>query len=99
MTEKASEMDSDLRARVVTPEHGAASKEQRLSNLEAWQRQKDIDSARHDERWKHMDDRFNRIETKLAGVNDTLTWIMRIVIGGILMGAVAFMLQGGFSPG
>jgi len=99
LTEKASEMDSDLRARVVTPEHGAASKEQRLSNLEAWQRQKDIDSARHDERWKHMDDRFNRIETKLAGVNDTLTWIMRIVIGGILMGAVAFMLQGGFSPG
>lgn len=98
MTEKAPDMESDLRSRMVSVEHQTQGHGQRLSALEAWQRQKDIDGARHDERWKHMDDRFNRIETKLAGVNDTLTWIMRIVIGGILMGAVAFMLQGGFSP-
>lgn len=98
MTEKAADMESDLRSRVVALEHQTQNREQRLAALEAWQRQKDIDSARHDERWKHMDDRFNRLEAKLAGVNDTLTWVMRIVIGGILMGAVAFMLQGGFSP-
>lgn len=76
------EMATDLRARVVA--------------LESWRVQRDIESARHDERWKHMDDRFNRLEVKLAGVSDTLTWIMRIVIGGILMGIVAFMLRGGF---
>lgn len=90
--------EGDLRSRVVGLEHQGHGYGQRLTALEAWQRQKDIDSARHDERWKHMDDRFNRLEAKLAGVSDTLTWIMRIVIGGILMGAVAFMLQGGFSP-
>lgn len=73
----------DLRARVVA--------------LENWRVQRDIESARHDERWKHMDDRFNRLDLKLSGLNDTLTWIMRIIIGGILAGVVAFMLRGGFS--
>ena len=98
MTEKAPDMESDLRSRMVSVEHQTQGHGQRLSALEAWQRQKDIDSARHDERWKHMDDRFNRLEAKLAGVNETLTWIMRIIIGGILAGVVAFMIRGGFSP-
>lgn len=77
-------MQTDLRARVVA--------------LEQWRVQRDIESARHDEKWKHMDDRFNRLELKLASVSDTLTWIMRIVLGGILMGVVAFLIRGGFSP-
>lgn len=74
----------DLRARVVA--------------LENWRVQRDIESARHDERWKHMDDRFNRLEAKLAGVSDTLTWITRLIIGGIIMAVVAFMVGGGFAP-
>lgn len=84
MTDENKDMNSDLRARVVA--------------LENWRVQRDIESARHDERWKHMDDRFNRLEAKLSGVSDSLTWIMRIVIGGILMGVVAFMIRGGFAP-
>jgi hypothetical protein len=78
------EGSGDLRARVVA--------------LENWRVQRDIESARHDERWKSMDERFNRLESALAGVNGTLNWIMRIVIGGILMGIVAFMIKGGFTP-
>lgn len=74
---------SDLRARVVA--------------LESWRVQREIESARHDERWKHMDDRFNRLESKLSDLSGTLTWIMRIVIGGILVGIVTFMLKGGFA--
>lgn len=74
----------DLRARVVA--------------LENWRVQRDIESARHDERWKHMDDRFNRLEAKLVGVSDTLTWITRLIIGGIIMAVVAFMVGGGFAP-
>lgn len=74
----------DLRARVVA--------------LENWRVQRDIESARHDERWKHMDDRFNRLEAKLSGVSDTLTWITRLIIGGIIMAIVAFMIGGGFKP-
>ena len=75
---------TDIRARVVA--------------LELWKAQQDIESARHDERWKHMDDRFNRVEKSLSEMSGTLTWIMRIVIGGILIGIVAFMMKGGFAP-
>lgn len=96
--EKAPDMESDLRSRMVAVEHQTQGHGQRLSALEAWQRQKDIDSARHDERWKHMDERFNRLETGLGDVNGTLKWIMRIIIGGILAGVVAFMIRGGFAP-
>ena len=98
MTERTSDMDTDLRARVVTLEHAAANKEQRLAGLEAWRTQRDIESARNDERRKHMDDRFNRIETKLSGLSDTLTWIMRLVIGGIVLAIIAFLVRGGFAP-
>ncbi len=77
-------MEADIRARVVA--------------LEQWRVQRDIESARHDEKWKHMDERFNRIETTLEGLSGTLTWIMRIIIGGILAGIVAFMIKGGFAP-
>ncbi len=44
-----------------------------------------------------MDERFSRLESALASVHGTLNWIMRIVIGGILMGIVAFMIKGGFA--
>ncbi len=100
MTDRTTDMDSsgDLRSRMVALEHQGANREQRLSVLEAWRTQRDIDSARHDERWKSMDERFRRIESALAGVHGTLNWIMRIVIGGILMGVVAFMIKGGFAP-
>lgn len=80
---EGADMDTDLRARVVA--------------LEQWRVQKDIDNARHDEKWKHMDERFNRLEIALAGLSGTLTWIMRIIIGGILAGVVAFMIKGGFA--
>ena len=80
---EGADMDTDLSARVVA--------------LEQWRVQRDIDSARHDEKWKHMDERFNRLEVALAGLSGTLTWIMRIIIGGILAGVVAFMIKGGFA--
>lgn len=45
-----------------------------------------------------MDDRFNRIESKIADISGTLTWIMRLVIGGILLAVLTFMIRGGFAP-
>jgi len=71
----------DLRARVVA--------------LENWRVQRDIESARHDERWKHMDDRFNRLEQKLSSMGDTMTWIVRLIIGGIIAGILASIMRGG----
>ena len=76
-------MESDLRARVVA--------------LEQWRVQRDIESARHDEKWLGMEKRLTTIEKDISGIQETLTWIMRIIIGGILAGAVAFILKGGFN--
>lgn len=103
MSEKVEAMDSDLRARVVTLEHASAGKEQRLSALEAWQRQRDIDSARNDEKWvameQRIDVRFSGIETSLKDVQGSLSWVTRLIISGIIMAVVAFMVGGGFSIG
>ncbi len=93
---------ADLRSRVVTLEHSSAAKESRLSALEAWQRQRDIDSARHDEKWNAMenriDNRFNSLESSIKDVQGSLSWINKLVIGGIITGIIAFLIQGGFSP-
>ncbi|WP_245262101.1 hypothetical protein [Hoeflea sp. 108] len=74
--------DSDLRARVTALEH--------------WRTQREIAEARKDEQWKHMDQRFTDLDKKIDGLNGTLTWIVRLIIGGIISGIVAFMLSGGF---
>lgn len=91
-------MDGDLRSRVVTLENQGISRESRLAALEAWRTQRDIESARHDERWKHMDDRFNRLEMKIAGVSESLSRIMWAVVTAIIIAIVGFMIRGGFSP-
>lgn len=92
-------MDSgDLRSRMVSVEHGIQANSQRLTTLEAWQRQSDITEARRGEQFKSMDDRFGRIELDLTQISGTLAKIMWLVIGGIIMAMVAFLVRGGFSP-
>lgn len=102
MTEKANEMEGDLRARVVTLEHASAAKEQRLSAIEAWQRQRDIDSARHDEKWNAMeariDTRFTGLEKSVHDIQSSLSRINWLIIGGIIAGVMAFLVRGGFAP-
>ncbi|WP_292411267.1 hypothetical protein [Mesorhizobium sp.] len=85
----------DLRARVVA--------------LENWRVQRDIESARHDERWKHMDDKIGdmgrsmkgeiaNVEKKVDKISSDLSRIMWIIIAGILTAVIAFMIKGGFAP-
>jgi hypothetical protein len=95
MSERNSEMDSDLRSRLVALEHQGASRDQRLAALEARQRQSDIAEARKDEQFKHMDMRFSTLDAKIDGVSGTLNWIAKLVISGIIL-AIAFMMGGGF---
>lgn len=78
------EQQADLRARVVA--------------LEQWRVQRDIDSARHDERWKNMDDKIDAVGKKVDKISEGLSRIMWMVIAGIVMAAVTFMLKGGFAP-
>lgn len=102
MSEKANDMDGDLRARVVTLEHASAAKEQRLSALEAWQRQRDVESARNDEKWNAMeariDTRFTGLESSVGDIKSALSRINWLIIAGIITGVVGFMMRGGFAP-
>lgn len=102
MTEKAIDMESDLRSRMVSVEHQTQGHGQRLAALEAWQRQRDIDSARHDEKWNAMesriDTRFSGLESSVGDIKTALSRINWLIIGGIITGVIAFLFQGGFSP-
>lgn len=73
---------SDLRARVVA--------------LEQWRVQKDIDSARHDERWKSMDDKIVSVGKKVDEVAGTLKFLSRTFMGAIIFAIAAFLVAGGF---
>lgn len=98
MVEKANEMDSDLRSRVVNLEHTAQTNGQRLKSLEDWKTQIDIGEAKRGEQFKSMDQRFERIERDLAEISGTLGRIMWLVITGIIMAMIGFLVRGGFSP-
>lgn len=104
MTEKLNEMEHDLRSRVVGLEHSTQSNVQRLTALEAWQRQRDIESARHDEKWNAMesriDTRFSGLESSVGDIKSALSRINWLIISGILAGVVGFLIRGGLNlPG
>lgn len=87
----------DLRTRVVSLEHQSTTTNQRVNDLEKWQRMSDIADARKDEQFKNMDTRFTSIDKKIETINGTLSRIMWLILGGIIMGAIGFMLKGGFN--
>ncbi|MEL7114637.1 MAG: pseudouridine synthase [Pseudomonadota bacterium] len=35
------------------------------------------------------------VETRLSGIEDALKWLVRLLIGGLLTGALAYALAGG----
>lgn len=41
------------------------------------------------------DERDKSIDTRLHSIEDTLKWLTRLIIGGIIMAAVAFVIAGG----
>lgn len=102
VTEKMTEMDHDLRSRIVSLEHKDGDKSQRLAALEDWRRQRDIESARNDEKWNAMeariDTRFSGLESSVRDIKNALSRINWLIIGGIIAGIVGFLIRGGFAP-
>lgn len=87
------EDNADLRTRVVTLEHGATAVQQRITDLEKWRQTNEIADAK-------METRVEAMNEKLTSISANTTWIIRLVIGGIIAGVIAFMLKGGFNmPG
>ena len=39
------------------------------------------------------------VEKRLGGIEDTLKWLVRLMIGAILLAAMGYALQGGFNIG
>jgi hypothetical protein len=37
------------------------------------------------------------VEKRLGAIEDTLKWLVRLIIGALLLGAVAYALKGGFA--
>lgn len=74
---------SDLRARVIA--------------LEQWKIDRTVESARHDERWKHLDVRFNQLDKEIKSVSTILSRLNWLVITGIVVAAMSFAINGGFA--
>lgn len=74
---------ADLRARVVA--------------LEQWRTQRDIESARHDEKWKHMDAKIDSVEKKVDRISSDLSRVMWLILSGIILAIIAFLVKGGFA--
>jgi hypothetical protein len=39
------------------------------------------------------------VENRLTSIEDTLTWLVRLVMGAIIMAAIAYALKGGLNLG
>ncbi len=39
----------------------------------------------------------NNVESRLGAIEDTLKWLVRLIMGALIMGAIAYGLQGGLS--
>ncbi|MCX2699347.1 hypothetical protein [Ochrobactrum chromiisoli] len=91
--------ENDLRARVVGLEQATQTNNQRLATLEIWQRQREIESARNDERRVAMeariDTRFSGLENSVKGIQSLLSRINWMIIAGLVAAFVAFVVGGG----
>jgi len=38
------------------------------------------------------------VETRLNAIEDTLKWLVRLILGAFVLGLVAYALRGGFAP-
>ena len=103
---------SGVRVRVNSLEHTATLHEQRITALEHWRTHSDIKDARGEEQMasfrlavdKDMTSlKESLTETKkslgddIGSIAGTLQWITRLLIGGIALGVVAFLMNGGFT--
>jgi hypothetical protein len=38
------------------------------------------------------------VASRLGSIEDTLKWLVRLVIGGLILGMITYILQGGLMP-
>jgi hypothetical protein len=98
MADEMTGQDGDLRSRVVSLEHTVQGNVQRLAAMETWQRQSDLADARKEGEWKAMNDKIDAVGSKVDKISDSLTWVVRLLVGGIIMAALALLFKSGVAP-
>lgn len=94
---------ADLRSRVVAVEHNFSAALARLAIVEQWRAQMDILTARRDEQFRNLTDRFDGLNIKIDGVRTeisgdlvelkgSLTWLSRLIISAIITCGIAGMI-------
>ncbi|CDM57373.1 hypothetical protein [Rhizobium favelukesii] len=93
------------------PDNETTALHERVVTLEHWRIQLDIANARAEEQRKHLDQRFNdldkkvdtmssNLDSKVTKINDSLTWIVRLVLGFVILAVLAIALKSGVTiPG
>ena len=81
--------DKDLRPRVVSMEHNLTTIGQRVTELEKKQQASEIFDAT-------MRVKFDAVDEKLKIIGSNTTWLLRLLIGGLIMAVIGFLVRGGF---
>lgn len=92
MTDHAQDQMLQVHRRLDAQDHRLKSQEGRLDGHDGRIRQLETQQAVADERAAH-------IKNSLDEIRDGQRWLIRLVIGGILAGIVAFLIRGGFHVG
>lgn len=69
----------------------------RLTVIEQWQIEQRVHSSARNERDKHLDERFDRLEKGTDEIKGYLLKIVWVIILAIIGGFVTFMMNGGIS--
>lgn len=91
------DMEPDFRSRLVALEHQGSNRETRLIELERWRSHRDIESARHDERWKNTDEKIDAVNVKIDRIAGYLEKIMWAIIVSFVGACVMFVIKGGLN--
>jgi len=91
-------MGMEMAETKMSPQHdNTGDLHARVVALETWKIERTVESARHDERWKHLDVRFNQLDKDIKGVTTVLSRLNWLVISGIVIAAMSFVIGGGFT--
>ncbi len=73
--------------------------ENNVSDLQKWQTEQRVNQAVEEEKRTHIDDQFGRVNSRLDKMDGHMTWIVRLFVGGLIVGIIGFALKGGFNVG
>lgn len=79
------------------PNHHFLALDRRVGDLESWRATQETQLAVREERDKHLDKRFDRLEEGVAEVKGYLLRIVWVVILAIVGSLMTFIISGGLS--